>query len=72
MLGRKNESKKNVEGKVLNTDDLPTSFDWREKNAVSPIQDQGDCGSCWAFSSTAAIEGAHAILAGELIKLSEQ
>ena len=51
---------------------LETSVDWRTKGAVNPIQDQGQCGSCWAFSSVAAMEGAHAIKTGTLLKLSEQ
>lgn len=70
--GRKPRS--NTKGDVvedLTTADLPASVDWRKKGAVNPVQDQGDCGSCWAFSSTAAMEGAHFLKTGKLLKLSE-
>ena len=48
------------------------SVDWRLKNAVTPVKDQGQCGSCWAFSTTGAVEGIYAIKSGKLTSFSEE
>lgn len=57
---------------TLDTSVMKNQVDWRKEGAVNPVQDQGQCGSCWAFSSIAAMEGSHFIEKGELVKLSEQ
>ncbi|KAG6777143.1 hypothetical protein POTOM_016947 [Populus tomentosa] len=55
-----------------NLSDIPASMDWRDAGAVTPVKHQGRCGSCWAFSAVAAIEGIIKLKTGNLISLSEQ
>ncbi|PRQ40106.1 putative fruit bromelain [Rosa chinensis] len=54
------------------TDNLPQSVDWRKNGAVTGVKDQGQCVSCWAFSTVVAVEGLNKIKTNQLVSLSEQ
>ena len=71
MLGyveNQNERKASTWFEQTNSDGV----NWVTKGAVTPVKDQGQCGSCWAFSTIATLEGAHAIATGNLESFSEQ
>lgn len=56
---------------ILDTSLLDDTVNWVDRGAVSPVKNQGQCGSCWAFSTTGAVEGAYQIKGGYLEYFSE-
>jgi len=73
MMGLKNVGQPtNLNGVFHELTDTPTSVDWRDSGCVTGVKDQGSCGSCWAFSSTGALEAASCIFESNVELLSEQ
>jgi len=67
LLGKASCKTYTPTGKVV-----PNSWDWREHGAVTPVKNQGQCGSCWSFSASGAMEGAWAIKTNDMVSISEQ
>jgi len=66
------ERLKNAKPFVPSSEPLANTVDWVSKGAVTGIKNQGQCGSCWSFSTTGSTEGAHFLSTGNLVSLSEQ
>jgi len=71
MTGALNKNR-NSQQYVPSNVEIPDSVDWRTKGYVNPIKDQGQCGSCWAFTAVDSLEGQHFKNTGKLVSLSEQ
>ncbi|CAD5232644.1 unnamed protein product [Bursaphelenchus xylophilus] len=68
----KNTNSSNLLRSKRDTAQIPCNFDWREHNGVTPVQNQGGCGCCYAFQSVAVVESQHLIHTGQTLHLSEE
>merc|ERR1719172_194417 len=72
LLGYKPNKVAQDDTELLDTSNLAESVNWVTKGAVSRVKNQGQCGSCWAFSTTGAVEGSMFLSTGTLNSYSEQ
>merc|ERR1719198_1233105 len=72
LLGYTGPQTNNEAAELLDVSNLAADINWVTKGAVTPVKNQGQCGSCWAFSSTGSIEGSMFLATGTLQSFSEQ
>ena len=70
MLGYKQQPKNLTAAPLLSTANLKTDVNWVTAGAVTPVKNQGQCGSCWAFSTTCSVEAAYFLKHGSLKSFS--
>ena len=76
ILGNTSQSQKYLSAPKLTSDNnlqaLPSSFDWKKKGYVTPVKNQGSCGSCWTYGAVGPMEYIYKKVTGNLVPLSEQ